>query len=216
MKKVIFIGLICFSAVSVHAALTLEDVLANVENQEMNITTVGFDFSQDVDFSATDTHSQVKGTALFGKQGRFKVMKKSPNEQWMISDGKNVSIYTPAYKQVVVSSAKGWVRNSVLPAGMIPVKNYVSDLKKNFNLSLEEGDSSADRVSIVALPRDAKVGYQLTIAISTVNWLPVQTLYTSESAKVKTTFQNVEPNPVVGEQPFRFTPPSGTEVVSMN
>jgi chaperone LolA len=196
-------------------ALELSDVISKLEENEKQTESIHFDFNQTVQFRAMQSSATVSGEATFAKSGKMKIVKTKPEKQIMVSDGKKLTLYNPAYNQVWSGSWTGWVKNAMLPKGMVPLNNYVADLKKNFQLTLMP-TADAGFAVIQAVPNDGDLGYQLELKISTENWQLARTSYRSETAEVVTDLSNVEVNPSTSPATFKLDLPKGVEVISLN
>ncbi len=216
-----FAGMTAFGLCLAGAAhgYTLDQVLERLEQKEKNMTSLKFDFKQDIHFLEGDLKASAEGEALFAKMGKMKIVKKKPEEQWTVSNGKKVWMYTPGYNQVWTGTLKDWTKASLLPQGFVPFHNYVNDLKKGFSLSLKgpsKADAGASTVRLRAVPKEADLGYELELVLSTESWLLSQTIFTSGSARVVTTLSKLEVNPFISEPAFEFKPPAGTDVIPLN
>ena len=159
----------------------------------------------------------IEGDALFGKEGRLRISKQYPDKQVTISDGKKVWVYNPAAKQVWEGASKKWLASSPLPKGMIPFNNYVADLKKNFDLSLDSTQSNVPgEILVLAEPKNRADGYKMCLTVSDESWLPIKTVYVSDSAQVETVLSKHEVNPAISDSVFKFTVPKGTDVIPFN
>ncbi len=213
-KHVVLVALpLLFSTIGF--SYELDQVLFQIDKNEKAAKTVKFEFTQEVSFTGTDMKSQVKGEALFSKPRKLMIRKISPEEQVTISNGDKMWIYTPAYNQVWEGRWQDWVHASMLPSGLLPVNEFVADLKENFNLRLESGKNDKE-VRLLADSRDPSSKIRLEFTISTESWFPVETVFDSETAKIVTALVGLETNVDIPESSFNFSPPKGAEIISMN
>ncbi|MCG3203672.1 MAG: Outer-membrane lipoprotein carrier protein [Elusimicrobia bacterium] len=202
---------------SAGAATDLGRVLLELENREKTMTSLSFDFSQEVEFTQMNNKSFLSGHALFGKGGKLRISKVTPEKQVTISDGKKVWVYNPSAKQVWEGGAKKWMESSQLPKGLLTFNNYVADLKKNFDLKLvDEAAGEPHQVGIDATPKNKNLGYTMRLIISTDLWLPIKTLYLSETAHVETRLSQHQINPKVAVSDFKFSAPAGVDIIPFN
>jgi len=210
-------GALLLAAEVSFASYNLDQVMQELENREKTMTAIQFDFNQEINFIQMNSTTTVVGEALFGQAGKLRITKESPDNQITISDGKTVWVYNPAAKQVWEGSAKKWLESSAMPKGMVPLNNYVTDLRENFNLSLAAGASDpAGDVRILAEPKNKELGYKIELTVSTESWLPVKTIYVSDSAEVRTLLSKHQVNPSAPDSVFRFSAPKGTDVIPFN
>lgn len=196
----------------------LDAVLRKIEARERSITKVSFDFRQSIRFEGVDAASEVEGDALFEKPNKMVITKKIPQKQVTISDGKKVWVYTPSYKQVWIGLWTDWVGGGFVPKGLVPLQDYVRELRENFDLSLGTGTGSETKeaVWIQAVPKSPDTDYTLDLLVSTDTWLPFRTTYRSQSARVETWLSEMVVNPQTKEGAFRFKPPPGTDIIRLN
>lgn len=208
------IMMVVLSAFSVKAANGLDRVLSQMESKEQKLSAIRFDFVQQVYFVQMNQTSEVRGEALFAKGGKFRLSKTFPDQQLTISDGKKLWMYNPSAQQVWQSEKKDWFSSSTLPQGIVPLDHYVRDLKARFDLAVSQEKDG--RVVLTAIPKDSILGYRLTLIVSTATWLPVETTYESESARVITSLTSVMENPPVTSKTFVFVAPPKTEIIPLN
>lgn len=201
---------------SASAAFTLDQVLGEMETQNKVLKNIQFDFRQEIKFFNSETLNEVKGSAIFQKPGQMRIQKKQPEDQILISNGKKMWVYTPAYKQVWTGPSTNWMGASFLPKGLVPMDNFVKELKNNFLMKLKSGDPAnrAD-VRILAEPKNPELGYRMELLISTSTWLPVKTVFQSDTARIVTELLNTKINLDIPSHTFRFITPKGTEVIPL-
>lgn len=102
----------------------------------------------------------------------------------------------------------------MIPKGLIPMNDFVPDLRKNFDLELIESKSS--HVIISAVPKDADAGYKLELLVSSQTWIIQEVKFLSETAEVKTLFSRLEINPATTSDLFSIKVPKGVEVIPLN
>lgn len=194
---------------------TLDQALIEMEAHNKTVKNIQFDFRQEIQFFNTNGVSEVTGAAAFQKPGQMRIEKKKPENQLTISNGKKMWVYTPAYKQVWVGSANHWAGASFLPKGIIPMDNYVKELTTNFKMKLKSGGGATSELWISAEPKNPDLGYRMEMLISTTTWLPVKTVFQSDTAKIVTELLNTKINLDIPNATFRFLPPKGTEVIPL-
>jgi len=197
-------------------ALTITDVVTQMERKEKEISAMSFQFEQKIQFTAMETESSAKGQAHFAKGGRFRIEKKKPEEQLIVSDGKILNVYTPSFKQMWRGPWKGWEKAAMVPKGFVPLNDFVADLNKNFDLTLAAKSSEPGQVQVNAVPKDADAGYRLELAVSKTSWLIEAIKYISDSAVVVTKLSMIEINPPHPDGFFKLKAPRGVEIISLN
>ncbi len=199
------------------AALSVNEVLDQLELKEGEIKTIRFTFEQAVTFSGMTSSSIVTGEGIYQKPEKFRITKKKPIEQWTITNGKKVWIYTPSYQQVWEGKWQGWLQSVAIPKGLVPVGDFVNELRGQFDISLATPSKEDPAVcSLTAIPKDPSQTFHLELTVSTDSWLPIKTVFTSESAIIVTHVSNIVLNEEVKQDIFSFQPPKGTEIVNLN
>ncbi len=194
----------------------LAHVLGEMETQNKNIKNIQFDFRQEIKFFNTENVTEVTGSAVFQKPGQMRIQKKKPEDQLVVSNGKKMWVYTPAYKQVWTGPSANWMGASFFPKGLVPMDNFVRELKSNFSLKSKNGDQAGrSDFWILAEPKDSELGYRMELLISTSTWLPVKTVFQSDTARIVTELLNTKINLDIPSQSFRFLAPKGTEVIPL-
>ena len=209
------LGAVCFFlSAPLFASLSLEQVLLNMENQNKTMQNIKFEFRQEIQFVNASDISEVTGLAIFQKPGQMNIQKNKPQEQLTVSNGKKMWIYTPAYNQVWEGSATRGLGTSFLPKGLVPLDDFVLELRKDFNVRFSQTEkSSGELLWLVAEPKDASSGYRIDLCISTQTWLPTKTVFHSDSARILTELLNTQVNLAIPGSTFRFVPPKGADVI---
>jgi len=194
------------------SALTLDNVLYKIETKEKKLQNIQFQFKQEIEFRFNDIKSMVEGEATIAKKGRINIRKRQPQEQITISDGKRMWVYSPVNNQVWAGPRRKFLEKGLFPKGLLPMDNFMEGLKAEYQLSLMDRPNG-DVVWLKAIPKDASLEYRLELSISTESWVPVKTVYSSDSAIIITTFTDIKENQKFADNMFTFSPPKGTEVI---
>ncbi len=206
-----------FGAVPAFCSYDLDRVLTELQNREKTINVIQFDFKQEINFTQMPNKTVVSGEAVFGKGGKMRITKKEPDQQVTVSDGKKVWVFNPAYKQVWEGSSKKWMDSTVIPKGVLPLNNYVEELRTNFNLKFGSAiEKDSNNIQVIAEPKNKALGYSIEMTVAPDSWLPVKTVYHSDSANVVTYLSKHQVNPDVQDSVFRFSTPKGVDVIPFN
>lgn len=218
MKKIAAVCVLPFLCLHpLLGAISLGDVLDNMQIRENEIKSLNFEFKQEIRFSGVSSVSLIEGQAYFQKPKKLRIVKKTPLEQFTITDGKKMWVYTPSYKQVWEGSWQGWLKGAALPKGLVPFGDFAQDLRDNFDLSIKTADSSNPSVIMLkAVPKDQSQDFSIELFISTTDWVPIQTIYVSETARIETILDNIAINNPIAADNFTFKPPKGTEIIQLN
>jgi outer membrane lipoprotein carrier protein len=151
-----------------------------------------------------------RGTLFVKKPGRMRWNYKSPEEKVFVSDGRQVQLYVPADKQVVISPLPDDDRATSAVLFLMGRGNLVRD----FNVSHAKGGT--DNTYVLRLdPKTRQAEYDwLQLSVDRGS-LQIKELIVGDQQGGRTAFAftNFKENPGVADKTFVFTAPRGTEVV---
>lgn len=211
MKRVAWGMALVLSAGALSAA-SVEDVLRRLERAEDEIKTLSFDYRQTASLSVGKTETAVSGRVSFQRPDRFRIETAGPAAQTVVSDGTHLWIHTPAHKQVIKDTLKGLLGASGVPAGLGSFQWKVADLKKEFNVVVED---AAGGTPVLVLTPQAGGETVVRLWIDMDTGVAVKTALSADTVKTDVTLSNVRVNPRLAKNLFRFKPPAGTEVLDM-
>ncbi|MGB2715359.1 MAG: outer membrane lipoprotein chaperone LolA [Vicinamibacterales bacterium] len=151
-----------------------------------------------------------RGTVFVKKPGRMRWNYKSPEEKVFVSDGRQIQLYVPADKQVIVSPLPSDDRATSAVLFLMGRGN----LTRDFNVSYGQGGT--DNTHVLRLdPKTRQAEYdwlQLTVDRAS---LQIRELTAGDQQGGRSTFRftNFKENPGVTDKTFAFTAPPGTDVV---
>lgn len=172
------------------------------------------------DFSADFTHlyeggvlrkkAVERGKVFIKKPGRMRWNYTSPEEKVFVSDGRQIQLYVPADKQVIVSPVPADDR-ATSAVQFLMGKGSVT---RDFAVSHEPG-STADTYVLRLQPKMRQADYDWLVLTIDRKSLQIRTLTAGDQQGGRSTFQfaNFKENPGVSDKTFAFTPPRGTDVV---
>ena len=154
--------------------------------------------------------SEERGTVFIKKPGRMRWNYKSPEEKVFVSDGRQIQLYVPADKQVIVSPVPADDRATSAVLLLMGRGNVTRD----FDVS--HGPGATENTYVLRLdPKIRQAEYdwlQLTIDRKSLQILEL-TAGDREAGRSTFRFTNFKENPGVSDKVFAFTPPRGTDVV---
>ena len=146
------------------------------------------------------------GEFVFARPGKFRWTYLKPYEQVLVADGEKLSIYDKDLNQVTIRKLGDALGGT--PAGIL---FGTSELDKTFNL---KDSGTRDGIEWLEATPKAKDSSFEKIAIGFRNGeLAAMELRDALGQITLLTFANVERNPVVSAETFKFVPPKGTEVL---
>lgn len=201
MRGFLWGGLLFFAPVLAFAG-ALQDLRQFLDGAR----TLRAEFSQTVVGKSGRKPQQSNGVVSISRPGKLRWEVIKPYPQLMISDGARFWIYDPELAQVTVKKA-GKAMSST-PAALLSGNN---DLERNF--TLRETGVSEDMAWVEAVPKQAESGFEKVRLGFSGGILKAMELYDSFGQVTSLRFSKLERNPPLPAELFRFTPPSGTDVV---
>lgn len=198
----IFLFLLCLMPVAASAAAT--DALKVFLNQTQ---TVKARFAQMVLDKNLKPLQQVQGVMQFSRPGKFRWDYLKPYEQTIVGDGTRLWIYDKDLNQVTVRKLDRALGAS--PAALLAGSN---DLERDYTLTNIGVEKGLDWLEAVPKSRDS-VFERVRMGFGK-SGLEAMELRDQFGQITVITFADVERNPRLGAEVFRFTPPKGADVIS--
>lgn len=208
MKKTIATLALSFAALAAQAGPieSLEAFIKNVKTGRADFTQVITAPARQGQQARTKTSS---GTFEFQRPSHFRFEYRKPFEQTIVADGQNLWLHDKDLNQV--SRRKQSAVLGSTPAALIAASPDLATLQRDFELKpLPDKDGMQ---WVQATPRqkegqltDMKVGFR-------GEQLAALDILDSFGQRSVLTFNNMQVNPGVGADAFRFTPPKGADVV---
>jgi outer membrane lipoprotein carrier protein len=154
-----------------------------------------------------------RGEVFVKKPGRMRWNYKSPEEKVFVSDGRQIQLYVPADRQVIVTQVPDDDRAASAVLFLMGKGNLVRDFAVSY------GEGGSDSTYVLRLqPKVRQAEYdwlQLTVDRKS---LQIRELMAGDHQGGRSTFQfaNFKENPGVADKTFAFTAPRGTDVVKSN
>jgi outer membrane lipoprotein carrier protein len=185
----------------------LDPLLHGVENHYNHAQSLKVDFSQI--YSVSRRPAQVeRGTLFLRKPGKMRWDYIAPEGKVVLSDGKNVLIYTPGNNRLEKSRLKESEDLRAPLAFLLGKLNFWKEFR-SFS-SRPEGDSTW----VSATPNSDQVAYsQVDFLIAPDAQIHRVRITGQDHSILELTFTNEQVNAPVLPSMFAFTPPSGTEIV---
>jgi outer membrane lipoprotein carrier protein len=143
----------------------------------------------------------------FSRPGKFRWDYQKPYEQVIVGDGSKLWIHDKDLNQVTVRKLDRALGSS--PAALLAGSN---DLERDFKLSNLGMDRGLDWLE--ALPKNRETVFERVRMGFGKSGLEAMELRDQFGQTTVITFADVERNPRLGAEVFRFTPPQGADVIS--
>ncbi len=150
---------------------------------------------------------QAQGVMQFSRPGKFRWDYHKPYEQVIVGDGTRLWIYDKDLNQVTVRKLDRALGSS--PAALLAGSN---DLERDYKLSNLGMDKGLDWLE--ALPKSRESVFERVRMGFGKSGLEAMELRDQFGQTTVITFANVERNPRLAADVFRFTPPQGADVIS--
>jgi chaperone LolA len=223
LHKTIFISVFIFGTVifanSVYS-IDADEITKNVKKVYKNMKNFSSDFEQTT--IVTGRKRIAFGKLSFQKpnllrQEYYESEKSQKTSQLLVSDGKSVMSYTPMLKQVTKQEFSS--KDQELFPGF---GQSLENIDKNYNAKLIKDEIAEKKgVHCVELSpkkqEEVQIFDSLQIWVRDVDSIPVQVMYKDgkNDATFFFSFKNIKINDKLDESLFKFTPPVGTQIVTI-
>lgn len=146
------------------------------------------------------------GSVLLSRPGKFRWSVEKPYPQLLVGDGQKVWLYDPDLKQVTVRKMGEALTGT--PAALLAGDNAI---EKGFELSDAGNRDGADWV--LAVPRGKDASFSRILLGFKGEVLQAMEMHDNFGQLTRIDFSAQERNPVIAAAQFRFSPPSGADVV---
>lgn len=150
---------------------------------------------------------QATGTMQFARPGRFRWEYDKPYEQTIVGDGSRLWIYDKDLNQVTVRKLDRALGAS--PAALLAGSN---EIEKDYTITSTGNQEGLDWLEAVPKARDTAFE-RIRLGFSGVN-LQAMELRDQFGQVTVIRFADLERNPKLSPEAFRFTPPKGADVIS--
>lgn len=147
------------------------------------------------------------GTMLFSRPGKFRWVYEKPYEQLIVGDGVKLWMYDVDLKQVTVKQMGRAIGSS--PAALLAGS---SEIELHFNLKDLGRRGTLDWLE--ATPKDKDSSFESVRMGFSEKGLDVMELRDHFSQTTVIRFSDIERNPKIPPDAFKFTPPKGADVIS--
>jgi outer membrane lipoprotein carrier protein len=208
MKKTLLTLALSFAALAGHAGPmeSLEAFIKNAKTGRADFTQVITGPAREGQAARTKTSS---GTFEFQRPSRFRFEYRKPFEQTIVADGQTLWLHDKDLNQV--SQRKQAKVLGSTPAALIAASPDLDTLKRDFDLQPLPDKDGLQWVQ--ATPRQ-KEGQLTNMRVGfRGDQLAALDILDSFGQRSVLTFNNMQVNPAMSADAFRFTPPKGTDVV---
>lgn len=201
------------SVIAVPPSVSLEDYIHAFESSYHEVNTLRADFTQT--YTSGARVRVESGTVSLAKGGRMRWDYREPEAKLFVSDGKEMSLYIPAEKQLSRSGVKA-TEDFRTPLGVLLSR---LSLRKVFS-RVEFADQAppqaevGNRVLRGYPKKEFEEGYR-EVLIELSPKMDIRRLVVSyaDNSTMEFTFNNIQRNVPLQPSLFHFVPPPGTEII---
>lgn len=198
MMKLLFLSLISVSTTSLSAISPQDELKKNLST----FHSFQASFSKVVTDGKNRVAERSFGVLSLRQPNQFRWEIEKPNQQLIVSDGRKIWNYDVALKQVIVKPFPR-IKNE-LPS--LILSGYDESVINNYRIQRSVGAILLDAKSNSAVFRRLYVWFDH-------NRLTRMTMYDHLGYKTDLNFSEIEMNPKLNTNLFRFTPPEGVDIV---
>ncbi|MDP2398269.1 MAG: outer membrane lipoprotein chaperone LolA [Burkholderiales bacterium] len=200
MKKILFLLFLVPGIVSASGTEALKVFLNQTQSVKAR-------FAQMVLDRNMKPLQQAQGVMQFSRPGKFRWDYTKPYEQTIVGDGSQLWIYDKDLNQVTVRKLDRALGSS--PAALLAGRN---DLERDFTLSDSGSKDGIDWLD--AVPKSRDTAFERVRMGFGKSGLAAMELRDQFGQITVITFADIERNPQIPAEVFRFTPPKGADVIS--
>lgn len=193
---------------SLMPALTEAAATESLKNFIKETRTVRANFSQTLYDKNARTLQESKGTMLFERPEKFRWTYEKPYEQLIVGDGTQVWFYDQDLNQVTIRQFNIAIGSS--PAALLAGSSTIED-----NFVLNELGLQNEIEWLEAIPKSKESAFEfIQMGFSPEGMLRIMALRDSFGQTTLLTFSDLEKNPKLPIELFKFTPPANADVIS--
>lgn len=181
--------------------------LERMKEYFQNIQTAQAEFHQVVTDKQGHKTQDVTGTMQLQKPSKFRWDYHKPFVQQIIGDGEKVWLYDPDLSQVTVRSFSKAVGST--PAALLAGGKEMERL-----FTIKDTSRKGDLEWVLAVPKVGETGFERVFLGFKGDALMEMELHDSFGNRTAITFINVQRNPKLPPDVFKFTPPADADVLS--
>ena len=182
--------------------------LRRLQERYESTRTLTADFRQTIESPTLASPLETHGTVAFEKPNRMRWDYAKPDEQQIVGDGETLWIYQPADRQVI----KAPLAKAFQATTPVTFLAGLGRLERDFEATLEKED--AERWTLRLVPRqDAGIGTLRLVVRRKDASIEEARIVDPVGTTTRILFSNERRNVDLDAALFRFTPPSGVDVV---
>ena len=150
---------------------------------------------------------EASGAMQFARPGKFRWQYEKPYEQLIVGDGSKLWVYDKDLNQVTTRNLQQAIGSS--PAALLAGSN---EIEQNFNVTSIGKQEGLDWLE--AAPKSADATFQKVRLGFGAAGLEAMELHDNFGQTTVIRFSNIERNPKLPAELFKFVPPKGADIIS--
>ena len=203
----LFFALLCLALQAVLLPSASASGLDRMKEYFQNIQTAQADFHQVVTDKQGHKTQEVTGTMLLQKPSKFRWDYHKPFVQKIVGDGEKVWLYDPDLNQVTV-------RSFTKALGSTPAALLAGGKEMERLFTIKEFSRKGELEWVMAIPKASETGFERLFLGFKGDALMEMELLDSFGNRTSIEFINVQRNPKLSAEVFKFTPPADADVLS--
>jgi outer membrane lipoprotein carrier protein len=203
--------LFCAGSCSVLEAQGVKDVAGAVDQHYNALRTMQADFSEV--YKGAGIERSENGTLLLKKPGKMRWEYRSPKEKLFVSDGKNVWLYVPDQRQVrkMVLKKLDDLRSPI--AFLLGKSNLMKELE-GLSIAPDQTAEIPGNAVLRGVPKGmGQRVEEVLLEINPQHQIVRISVTEGDGSLTEYRFRNLTENRSLGDEAFRFAPPSGVELI---
>jgi outer membrane lipoprotein carrier protein len=203
--------LFCAGSCSVLQAQGVKDIASAVDQHYNALRSMQADFTEV--YKGAGIERSESGTLLLKKPGKMRWEYRSPKDKLFVSDGKNVWLYVPDQRQVrkMVLRKLDDLRSPI--AFLLGKSNLMKELE-GLSIAPDQTAETPGNAVLRGVPKG--MGQRVDEVVLEVN--PQRQIVRisvtgGDGSLTEYRFRNLTENHTLGDEAFRFAPPSGVELI---
>lgn len=217
-KRISFFVFAVIAAFTVNAfaqtnEIKLDEVLAKMEAVDKKVDTAEISYTQEIFYSATKEVQKITGNLKYKKPNSIVITQKTPQDQIVYIDGKKITVYTPENSQAVIDNWKDVINGDFTPTSMVNFGSNWKALKKDNSMNYVGED---DNNYILEIAPEKKNEWNMQLHVDKTTMLPKKAIVTAAGLVATVEISEYKVNQNFKKDIFKFTAPSGVEVIELN
>jgi outer membrane lipoprotein-sorting protein len=191
----------------------LNILLVNMEKAYKETNTLKVEYIQTMFFESTKEKHETAGTIFLRKPDSIYINQNAPQKQHIYINRKNMMIYTPSNKQVIIEKLKDMIDIDFALLIILSFRNNWKEIKKTNILSLigEDGEYIIMQVNTI---KDKE--RNIKIYVSKATMYPGRIILESDGIMIEIIFKICLFNSVLDRKIFKLNLPNDIEIIKLN